>query len=266
MYWQQRFERPDQDLEIKQAIQTLREEHENYGYRRIHAELRKQGFKLNRKRTQRIYQELGMQVTAFGRKHRKYNSYRGVVGRIKPNLVNRRFKTSVPFQKITTDTTELKYYELDAAGKLQGKKIYLDPYMDLYNREIVSYSISRQPNGVSVMTGLKEAIRKTDECPYRRTFHSDRGWAYQMPAYQDLLKKNKIFQSMSRKGNCYDNSPMENFFAILKQEMYYGHVYKSFSELAKAITDYIKYYNEKRIKESLGWLSPVQYRQANAIA
>lgn len=95
---------------------------------------------------------------------------------------------------------------------------------------------------------------------YRRTFHSDRGWAYQMGAYSSVLKENKIFQSMSRKGNCYDNSVMENFFGILKQEMYYGTTYYSFDELKEAIERYIKYYNEKRIKEKLGWMSPVQYR------
>ena len=105
-----------------------------------------------------------------------------------------------------------------------------------------------------------QAIEITSDCPYRRTFHSDRGWAYQMVAYSSALKENKIFQSMSRKGNCYDNSVMENFFGILKQEMYYGNTYYSFAELKDAIERYIKYYNEKRIKEKLGWMSPMQYR------
>ena len=81
-----------------------------------------------------------------------------------------------------------------------------------------------------------------------------------MKAYVYTLKKNKIFQSMSRKGNCHDNSIMENFFGIMKQEMYYGKVYYSFDELKQAIDKYIKYYNEKRIKQKLGWLSPVNYR------
>lgn len=251
---------------MKLEILNLRREHKDYGYRRIQAELRKQGYRVNKKRTQRIYQELGLQVSSYGRKYRKYNSYKGVTGHMKPNLLNRHFKTSVPFQKITTDTTEFKYYETDLNGKLQIKKAYLDPYMDLYNLEIISFKVTRQPNGISMLEGLKEAIEKTEACPFRRTFHSDRGWAYQMPAYQNLLKDNRIFQSMSRKGNCYDNSPMENFFAVLKQEMYYGYVYKSYSDLADAIADYIEYYNVKRIKEKLGWLSPVQFRQAISTA
>jgi transposase InsO family protein len=81
-----------------------------------------------------------------------------------------------------------------------------------------------------------------------------------MKAYVHTLKEDKIFQSMSRKGNCLDNSVMENFFGIMKQEMYYGEVYYSFDELKEAIEKYIKYYNEQRIKEKLGWMSPVEYR------
>ena len=110
------------------------------------------------------------------------------------------------------------------------------------------------------MAALNEAIIATSDCRYRRTFHSDRGWAYQMGVYRQKLRDNRIFQSMSRKGNCYDNSPMENFFGIMKQEMYYGQVYNSFDELKEAIDKYIRYYNEKRSKASLGYRSPIEYR------
>ena len=87
-----------------------------------------------------------------------------------------------------------------------------------------------------------------------------------MHAYSNELKENKIFQSMSRKGNCYDNSVMENFFGLLKQEMYYGITYYSFKELKDAIEKYIVYYNEKRIKEKLGCMSPVEYRLSTLAA
>lgn len=109
------------------------------------------------------------------------------------------------------------------------------------------------------MSALKEAIELTNDCKYRRTFHSDQGWAYQVKAYVNELKDNKIFQSMS-KGNCIGNSPMENFFGILKQEMYYGIIYHSYEELKTTVEKYIKYYNKKPIKEKLGWISPVDYR------
>lgn len=134
--------------------------------------------------------------------------------------------------------------------------------MDLYNLEIISFKVSSQPNRITMIEALKEALEASKECAYRRTFHSDRGWAYQMKEYQALLVEHRVFQSMSRKGNCYDNAPIENFFSVMKQEMYYGKIYRSYKALETAITDYIHYYNEERIKEKLNWLSPVAYRKA----
>lgn len=132
--------------------------------------------------------------------------------------------------------------------------------MDLFNREIISFKVTEQPNGESIMKALNDAIKASESCTYRRTFHSDQGWAYQMQTYGEKLASHKIFQSMSRKGNCLDNSPMENFFSIMKQEMYYGKVYRNYKSLEKAIIDYIFYYNNYRMKEKLNGLSPVEYR------
>ena len=145
-------------------------------------------------------------------------------------------------------------------GRMIIKKIYLDPFMDLCNREILSYGVSPTPSAKSIMDSLNTAIEITSDCPYRITFHSDQGWGYQMKAYVHALQEHRIFQSMSRKGNCHDNSVMENFFALMKQEMYYGEVYYSYDELKEAIDKYIDYYNKQRIKEKLGWMSPVEYR------
>lgn len=266
MYWQKRFDRENPDKDIEEEILSIRNEHKDYGYRRIHKEILKRDFKINKKKIQRIIQKLKIQVTSFSRKSRKYSSYKGNVGEVAPNRIRRRFDTDILHQKITTDTTEFKYYEKDRNGVIQIKKLYLDPFMDLCNREIISYKISKRPTAENIMGALKEAIEVTNDCKYRRTFHSDQGWAYQMKAYVKELKNNKIFQSMSRKGNCLDNSPMENFFGILKQEMYYGVIYYSYKELKIAIEEYIKYYNKKRIKEKLGWLSPVDYRKLHAAA
>ena len=221
MYWQKRFDRKNPDQEIEEKILEIRKEHKDYGYRRILGELRNQGYSINKKKIQRIVQKLGLQVMSYTRKSRKYSSYKGKIGTVAPNRIRRRFDTHIPHQKITTDTSEFKYYEIDA---------------------------------------LDKAIETTADCPYRRTFHSDQGWAYQMKAYSHRLKEERIFQSMSRKGNCLDNSVMENFFGLLKQEIYYGVVYYSYEELKSEIERFIKYYNEKRIKEKLGWMSPVQYR------
>jgi transposase InsO family protein len=260
MYWQKRFDREDPDAELLQKIKEIRKEHKDYGYRRLWGELRKQGIEVNKKRVHRIVQKYGMQVTSYTRKSRRFSTYKGVVGRISPNRVNRRFNTCIQHQKITTDTSEFKYYEPDEKGRVTIKKLYLDPFLDLWNLEVLSYGVSDRPSANSIMIALDEAIYATSDCKYRRTFHSDRGWAYQMGVYRKKLRDNRIFQSMSRKGNCYDNSPMENFFGIMKQEMYYGQVYNSFDELKEAIDKYIRYYNEKRSKASLGYRSPIEYR------
>ena len=260
MYWQNRFERENPDRVLEEAILAIRKNNKDYGYRRVVGELYNQGYKINKKKVQRIMQKLGLQVTSFTRKSRKYSSYKGKVGTVAPNRIKRRFNTHIPHQKITTDTTELKYYEVDVKGHMTMHKLYLDPFMDMCNGEILSFGIDKHPSAKNVMDALEQAIEITSDCPYRRTFHSDQGWAYQMKAYSNRLKQERIFQSMSRKGNCLDNSVMENFFGLLKQEIYYGVVYYSFEELKSEIERYIKYYNEQRIKEKLGWMSPVQYR------
>lgn len=260
MYWQSRFDRDDPDLDIKQALLAIREKHQNYGYRYMYEELKKAGFLVNKKKIQRIMRALNIRVTAFTRKSRKFSTYKGHIGKVAPNRISRRFDSTIPHQKITTDTTEFKYYETDQYGSLQTKKLYFDPFLDMYNREIISFNISKQPNGETIMVALAEAIAATNNCPYRRTFHSDQGWAYQMKAYGETLKESKIFQSMSRKGNCLDNSPIENFFGIMKQEMYYGQNFRSYEELEQAIIIYVHYYNHERMKEKLGWMSPVEYR------
>lgn len=260
MYWQKRLDKENPNQWIEDKILEIRADNKDYGYRRICGELRNQGIIVNKKKVQRIMQKLNLQVTSFTRKNRKYSSYKGKVGTVAHNRIKRRFFTNVPHQKVTTDTSEFKYYEVDDKGRMTMHKLFLDPFMDMCNGEIISFSIDKRPSAVNVMKALNEAINITSDCSYRRTFHSDQGWAYQMKAYSHRLKKERIFQSMSRKGNCYDNSVMENFFGLLKQEIYYGVVYYSYEELKSEIERYISYYNERRIKQKLGWLSPVQYR------
>lgn len=261
MYWQKRFDKENPDQAIEDKILEIHEENKDYGYRRMTGELRNQGFVVNKKKVQRIMQKFNLQVTSFTRKSRKYSSYKGKVGTVAPNRIRRRFNTNIPHQKITTDTTEFKYYEIDDKGHMTTHKLYLDPFMDMCNGEIISFSIDKRPSTNNIVNALEKAIQVTSDCPYRRTFHSDQGWAYQMKIYSHMLKEEHIFQSMSRKGNCHDNSVMENFFGLLKQEIYYGVVYYSYEELKLEIEKYIKYYNEKRIKQKLGWLSPVKYRE-----
>lgn len=211
MYWQKRLDRENPDKELEEKIVEIRKANKDYGYRRMVGELRNQGYLVNKKKVQRIMQKLELQVTSFTRKSRKYSSYKGKVGTVAPNRINRRFHTHIPHQKVTTDTTEFKYYEIASNGHMTMHKLYLDPFMDMCNGEILSYSMDKCPSAKNVMNALEQAIEITADCPYRRTFHSDQGWAYQMKVYSHRLKEERIFQSMSRKGNCHDNSIMENF-------------------------------------------------------
>ncbi len=262
MYWQKRFDRQNPDQEIEEEILKIRSQHKDYGCLRLTKELCNRGFHVNKKKVQRLIRKLGIEVRSFTRKSRRYHSYRGKIGAVTKNRIHRRFCTSICHQKITTHTTELKYFELDKSGTIREKKLYLDPFLDMYSSEIISYRISEKPNALAIMEALEEAIQVTKDCLYRRTFHSDQGWAYQMKAYNHKLKEHKIFQSMSRKGTCLDNSIMENFFSLLKQEIYYGREFHSFEELKQAIDNYIYYYNHERMKKKLNWQSPVQFRKS----
>lgn len=250
--------RENKDVDLENKLKQLRQEHPNAGYRPLTALLRREGMAINEKRVLRVMRKLHILVTNYHHKSRKYNSYRGYVGRVAKHLIRRRFETSLVHQKITTDTTEFKYYEKGCI-----KKAYLNPFIDLFNREVLSYIIAKQPSAHSIMTALNQAINITSDCLFRRTFHSDQGWAYQMHQYTDKLKEHRIFQSMSRKGDCHDNSVMENFFDLLKQEVYYGYTFTSYEELKQTIRHWIHYYNTKRVKKKLGWLSPIEYRLKN---
>lgn len=264
MYWQQRLDRPNKDEKVEKKILDIRKDNPNYGYRRITAMLRKQGLLINKKKVQKLVQKLNLQVTSFSRKTRKYSSYKGTIGKVADNKINRNFKVEKSYTYITTDTTEFKYLEKNKNGNYQVKKLYLNPYLDMYNSEIISYGISRHPTLEPILKALDKAIEITSANKEEWIFHSDQGWAYQIKQYTSRLEAEGITQSVSRKGNCLDNSPMENFFGILKQEIYYGKKFYSYEELKEVIEEYIDYYNKDRIKEKLGYLSPIEYREKNA--
>ena len=233
-------------------LETFEKHEGRYGYRRIHAELKAQGYFINHKKVQRLMQELNLKCEKFVRKSR-YKSYKGTVGNVAKNRLNRRFSTPHALQKIVTDVTEFKCTD--------NEKLYLSPLMDLYNGEIIGFSISKRPTLEFVMASLNQALPVLQKgANYRITIHSDQGWHYQHKAWVRMLKQNKIFQSMSRKATCADNAAMENFFGLLKQEMYYGEELTAYEVLKKKIEDYIDYYNNERIKQKLDGMSPVKYR------
>ena len=252
-YQIKQMSKDDPDQAWKSIIAQLYQAHKGtYGYRRIYLALRCQGYIINHKKVQRLMQELDLKCVKFTRKSR-YKSYKGKVGTTAKNRLNRRFKTSIPFQKLVTDVTEFK-----CTG---DEKLYLSPILDLYNGEVIAYGVSNRPTLDFVIQPLKQAIDVVKHrAKYRTTIHSDQGWHYQHRTWVKTLRKHNIYQSMSRKATCADNAAMENFFGILKQEMYYGEKLVSYAELKDKLEKYIYYYNNKRIKQKLAGLSPIQYR------
>ena len=251
-YHLKQLDKPDKDQKLKAEIQAIFTEHkENYGYRRIHLELRNRGYLVNHKRVQRLMKVLNLQAKM--RQKRKYSSHKGDVGKKADNLIQRQFEGSKPMEKCYTDVTEF-------AIPASTQKLYLSPVLDGFNSEIIAYHLSTSPNLEQVKSMLKQAFT---EKHYENTIlHSDQGWQYQHDSYHRFLESKGIQASMSRKGNSPDNGMMESFFGILKSEMFYGYEksFQSLKQLEQAIVDYIDYYNNKRIKVKLKGLSPVQYR------
>ena len=247
-YHQKRSDLPDKYLEIKELIKTIYNQHKGrYGYRRITDELQNRAIIINHKTVLRLMKLLGLKSII---RVKKYKSYRGENGKIAPNILERKFKADAPNQKWATDITEFN---------ISGNKLYLSPIIDLFNQEIVSYELTERPVFNQVATMLKKAFKKIPNNT-NLMLHSDQGWQYQMKRYQYLLKEKGIIQSMSRKGNCLDNAIIENFFGILKSEMFYTQKFKSIEQLKKEIDKYVIYYNNERIKSNLNKMSPIKYR------
>lgn len=247
-YYVKQMGRKDKYAEIKEMIQGIYHKHKGrLGYRRITLLLRKLGHTINHKTVLRLMSCLKLKSVI---RVKKYKSYKGEQGKIVPNVLNRAFRAEKPNQKWATDVTEFN---------VKGEKLYLSPIIDLYNQEIICYELSENPNFKSVMTMLDKAFKKVDTTQ-SLLLHSDQGWQYQMKQYQHALLTKGVTQSMSRKGNCLDNAVIENFFGILKSELFHLKKYDSIVQLKKEIKDYIKYYNYERIKLNLKGMSPIQYR------
>jgi putative transposase len=247
-YHQKQNKLPDKYKEIKELIKAIYQRHKGrYGYRRITDELQNRAMIINHKTVFRLMKLLGLKSII---RLKKYKSYRGENGKIAPNILERNFKATAPNQKWATDITEFN---------VSGNKLYLSPIIDLFNQEIISYELTERPVFNQVVMMLKKAFKKIPNNT-NLMLHSDQGWQYQMSHYQNLLKEKGIIQSMSRKGNCLDNAIIENFFGILKSEMFYTQKFKSIEQLKQEINKYITYYNNERIKSNLNKMSPIKYR------
>ena len=233
---------------VREHIRVIYDKHHGrYGYRRITAQLRNEGTDINHKTVQKLMGQMGLKAK---RKRQHYRSYKGELGKIAPNVINRNFHTTAPDQKWATDVTQVK---------IKDRWVYLSPILDMFNGEIVSYVISDSPNLKMVMTMLDNALKER-KVQGNLILHSDQGWHYQHKRYQKALEDRHIIQSMSRKGNCLDNAMMENFFGLMKNELLYLQEWDSVDQFKTALRNYIRYYNNDRIKLRLNGKSPVQYR------
>ena len=214
-YHLKQLDKPDKDRELKAEIQFIFIEHKgNYGYRRVHLELRNRGYMVNQKRVQRLMKVLNLQAKM--RQKRKYSSHKGDVGKKAENLIQRQFEGSKVMEKCYTDVTEF-------AIPASTQKLYLSPVLDGFNSEIIAYNLSTSPNLEQVKTMLEQAFT---EKHYENTIlHSDQGWQYQHDSYHQFLEGKGIQASMSRKGNSPDNGMMESFFGIRKQKFLASSIY-----------------------------------------
>ena len=219
----------------EQIITIFNENKKRYGYRRITQELHNNDICVNHKTVQKLMKQLGLVCQV--RAKRKYNSYKGEVGEVAPNLLERHFKTNQPNRKWVTDVTEFK---------VNDQKLYLSPILDLFNGEVVSYNLSRHPNFKQITDMLEGAFQKLPIKVDNLILHSDQGWQYQMKSYQNLLKAKGITQSMSRKATCLDNAVAENFFGLLKTELFYLEKFDSLFHIDASIKADTAYYYEKK--------------------
>lgn len=244
-------ERVKQNREIAVKVEEIHIESPDKGYRRIRDDLaRYHEIVVNDKRILRICRALEIKSTI------KYSSHGCTRNAKNPqhtaeNLLNRVFSAEKPNEKWLTDVTEFKWYE-----GVQVHKLYLSAILDLYDRRIVSFVIGESNNNPLVFKTFDKAVMAYPDA--KPLFHSDRGFQYTNRTFYHKLQKAGMTQSMSRVARCIDNGPMEGFWGILKRERYYGHRFTSKAELTKMITNYISYYNNRRLQRNLGVLTPFE--------
>ena len=247
-YHRKRLQGIDKYGVVKERIVQIHTQHRGrYGYRRITEQLRREGFNNNHKQVLKLMKEMGLKSVV---KKVRYRSYRGEVGQKAPDLIKRHFRAKGPNEKWATDITQVE---------IEGDKLYVSPIQDMFNGEIVSYSVSRHPDLELVKQMVSKACHKAGKTK-GIILHSDQGWHYQHYVYHKILREQGMIASMSRKGNCLDNAKMESFFGTLKKELLYANKYESIETFKKDLIEYIAYYNNERIRLDLNGLSPVQYR------
>lgn len=252
-YQKRAMQKNDKYADIRMTIRYIfNESHSCYGYRRIHSAILSYGTAISEKVFRRIMKE--EQLVVRDKKARKYSSYKGEITPAVPNVINRVFHAGKPNTKWLTDITEFH---------IPAGKVYFSPILDCFDGLPVSWTIGTSPDAELVNTMLDKAISTLtgDEHPIA---HSDRGCHYRWPGWIERMETANLIRSMSRKGCSPDNSACEGFFGRLKNEMFYGRSWENVSvdQFIEQLDKYIHWYSEKRIKLSLGGMSPLNYRKS----
>jgi transposase InsO family protein/transposase-like protein len=248
-YQKNAMRRPDKyaklRIEVRDIFTTAKR---RYGYRRIHQQLRS---RVSEKVVRRIMAEDSL--VAKGRKRRKFSSYVGEISPAVENVISRNFHADSPNKKWLTDITEFH---------IPAGKVYLSPIIDCFDGMIVSYTIGTSPSAELVNTMLDDAIEELNKHEFP-VIHSDRGSHYRWPGWLERMGGRNLTRSMSRKGCFQDNAACEGFFGRIKNEMFYEEDWRgvSIDQFMVWLNEYLIWYNEKRIKTSLGGMSPVDYRR-----
>jgi transposase InsO family protein len=256
-YHRARLRLADKYADARPAITDVFERnHRCYGYRRLRAALGRHKFNLSEKVVRRLMKQECLVVAA--KKRRKYGSYLGEISPAPSNLINRDFQAAAPNEKWLTDITEFH---------IPAGKVYLSPMIDCFDGMVVSWTIGTRPDAALVNTMLDTAIETLANSDDRPVVHSDRGAHYRWPGWLSRMHNAKLIRSMSRKGCSPDNAACEGFFGRLKTELFYPRTWQAttIEQFIQVVDSYIRWYNDKRIKISLGSLSPLEYRDSLGI-
>ena len=244
--------RSNEDEVLEAIVQTFHKKKRRYGRPRIVRELRRAGLRVGGQRVARIMRERGL-VARSGRKrsaHKRVDS----AHKIAPNLLDRRFDVEAPNEVWAGDVTQVN---------VGGVWLFLAVVLDLYSRRVVGFRTSTSAETSLVTGAMKNAARGWLSLE-GLVFHSDQGTIYASQRFQEQLSVLGVTASMSRRGNCWDNAPVESFFASMKKKLIHGEEWSSVAELRASIVEYVSFYNNERIHSALDYQTPAEYEERAA--
>ena len=246
------IKKPDRHEDLIKRMKELYEIHKGrYGYRRLTAALRNEGFTINHKTVRKLMNQTGL-VCKIRKKKKRYKAATELG--IALNVLNREFSAVAPFKKGATDVTEFD------VGK---HRVYVSAILDLFDGAVISIVYSLDNNTDLILSMYDHIPPAQQELINNMLIHTDQGPLYRTARYRDFLASRNITQSMSRRGNCYDNAVIESFFGTFKCETIRLYEIDTIEQLIHELQDYANYYNQERLKSTLGYKSPFQYRKDN---